>query len=143
MLCIQLVLRSNLTPPPPNTHTQKSIYIYYYIHRNILSEIDLMNSHSNPPRLYFRLLSAAAQYQASSDISCLCYRQDKEVIMEKCVTRCTPWSISSATQISRSHYMYSSAIQTTEGYSHTSPAAANSVCPSSEQGEALKISMYH
>lgn len=30
------------------------------------------------------LLSAAVKYQTSSDVSCLCYRQDKEVIMEKC-----------------------------------------------------------
>lgn len=82
-----------------------------------------------------RLLSAAVKTQAPSDISCLCYRQDKEVIMEKCALQIT-WgflthrklcSISSDIQISKSYHMYSCTIQTTKGYSHTSPATANSI----------------
>lgn len=43
----------------------------------------------NPPCLCFmmksfRLPCVALNCQTSWDISCLCYRQDKEVIMEKC-----------------------------------------------------------
>lgn len=47
----------------------------------------------NEKSVFCSLVSAAVTYQASSDISCLCCRQDKEVIMEKRALRIT-WGFS-------------------------------------------------